>query len=52
LGQERVVPGAGGQMGGIAERIFAALSRNAANPTDFFNLPPAQVVEVGARIDL
>jgi hypothetical protein len=27
------------------------LSRNAAKPTDFFELPPAQVVEVGARID-
>jgi KUP system potassium uptake protein len=52
LGQERVVPGAGGRMGHAAESIFAALSRNAANPSDFFDLPPARVVEVGARIDL
>jgi KUP system potassium uptake protein len=52
LGQERVVPGAGGPMGRVAESIFAALSRNAANPSDFFGLPPARVVEVGARIDL
>lgn len=52
LGQERVVPGAGGRMGRIAESIFAALSRNAANPSDFFDLPSARVVEVGARIDL
>jgi KUP system potassium uptake protein len=52
LGQERVVPGAGGRMGRVAESIFAALSRNAANPSDFFDLPPARVVEVGARIDL
>ena len=52
LGQERVIPGAGGEMGYIAELIFAALSRNAANPSDFYELPPAQVVEIGARIDL
>jgi KUP system potassium uptake protein len=52
LGQERVVPGRAGRMGHVAERIFAALSRNAANPTDYFDLPPAQVVEIGARIDL
>jgi KUP system potassium uptake protein len=52
LGQERIVPGERGQMGPVAERIFAMLSRNAANPSDFFKLPPAQVVEVGARVDL
>ncbi len=52
LGQERVVPGKSGQLGVVAETIFAALSRNAANPSDFFDLPPAQVVEVGSRVDL
>jgi KUP system potassium uptake protein len=52
LGQERVIPGAGGRMGHVSERIFAALSRNAANPSDFFDLPLTRVVEVGARIDL
>ena len=39
-------------MHSVAERLFALLSRNAANPTDFFELPPEQVVEVGARVDL
>jgi KUP system potassium uptake protein len=52
LGQERVVGGSGGRMGRAAESIFAVLSRNAANPSDFFDLPAAQVVEVGARVDL
>jgi KUP system potassium uptake protein len=52
LGHERVVPGPRGQMGRFSELLFAALARNAANPTDYFDLPPAQVVEVGARIDL
>jgi KUP system potassium uptake protein len=52
LGQERVIPGAGGRLGHVSETIFAALSRNAANPSDFFEIPPAQVVEIGSRIDL
>ena len=52
LGQERVIPGEGGRMGYAAETVFAALSRNVANPSDFFDLPPSQVVEVGARVDL
>jgi KUP system potassium uptake protein len=52
LGQERIVPGGGGRMGYAAETIFAALSRNAANPSDFFDLPASQVVEVGSRVDL
>jgi len=29
-----------------------ALARNVANPSNFFELPPAQVVEVGAQVDL
>jgi KUP system potassium uptake protein len=52
LGQERVVPGPAGRLGPVSERIYAALARNASNPSDFFDLPPAQVVEVGSRIDL
>jgi KUP system potassium uptake protein len=52
FGHERIIPSRAGRMGVIAETIFAALSRNAANPSDFFDLPPAQVVEVGGRIDL
>jgi KUP system potassium uptake protein len=52
LGQERIIPGEGGRMGYAAETIFAALSRNAANPSDFFDLPASQVVEVGSRVDL
>jgi K+ transporter len=36
----------------MSETVFGALSRNAANPFDFFDLPPEQVVEVGSRIDL
>jgi KUP system potassium uptake protein len=34
------------------ERLFAFLSRNASRATAFYRLPPKQVIEVGAEIDL
>jgi KUP system potassium uptake protein len=30
--------------------IFAFMSRNAANPTVYFGIPPNQVVELGTQI--
>ncbi len=41
-----------GRMGRLSEGLFAFLSRNAKSATDYFRLPPGQVLEVGARIDL
>jgi len=32
--------------------IFSFLSRNARNATDYFKLPPDQVIELGTHIDL
>jgi KUP system potassium uptake protein len=29
--------------------LFVALHRNAADPTDYFNLPPGRVIELGAQ---
>jgi KUP system potassium uptake protein len=52
LGHERFVAGPGGRMGRVEEGFFALLTRNAQNPSEYFGLPPAQVVEVGARVDL
>ena len=31
------------------ERLFILLMRNAASPTDFFQIPPGRVVEMGAQ---
>jgi KUP system potassium uptake protein len=31
------------------ERLFIVLMRNAASPTDFFQIPPGRVVEMGAQ---
>ncbi len=32
------------------DKLFIFLMRNAANPTDFFNIPPGRVVEMGAQV--
>jgi KUP system potassium uptake protein len=34
------------------EALFAVLDRNAAHVTDFFQLPPHQVVEIGRQIEI
>jgi KUP system potassium uptake protein len=52
LGHETFVATHRGRMGAAWEGLFAFFSRNAKNPTDYFRLPPEQVVEVGAQIDL
>jgi KUP system potassium uptake protein len=52
LGHETIVASPRGQMGTLWEGLFAFLSRNAKSAIDYFGLPPEQVIEVGARIDL
>jgi KUP system potassium uptake protein len=32
------------------DRLFVWLTRNAANPTDFFHIPPGRVVELGSQV--
>jgi KUP system potassium uptake protein len=34
------------------ERMFSAMARNAGSITDYFNIPPNRVVELGTRIEL
>jgi KUP system potassium uptake protein len=53
LGQETLVPGENGsRMASWRKRLFAFMSHNARSPASFFRLPPSQVVEIGARIQL
>jgi two-component system sensor histidine kinase KdpD len=42
----------GGSMNVFLERFFGFLSRNAVNADRWFRIPHAQVIEVGAQIDL
>ncbi len=52
LGRETITPSDAGRMKHFEEEIFAFLSRNAKSPTDWFELPAKQVIEVGAQVDL
>ena len=51
--REKIVPVKGGP--GMAiwrDRIFGAMSRNAGNVTDYFNIPNNRVVELGSRVEI
>jgi KUP system potassium uptake protein len=53
LSREKIVAGAG-EKGGkrIADRVFAAMARNASSVSDFFNIPPNRIVELGTRVEI
>jgi KUP system potassium uptake protein len=34
------------------DRLFAAMARNAGNVTDYFNIPPNRVIELGTRVQI
>ena len=50
LGRRSVVPDARSGMPMWQDQLFIFLMKNAANPTDFFNIPPGRVVELGAQV--
>jgi KUP system potassium uptake protein len=54
LSREKIVPVMGGRgaMAQWRDRIFAAMSRNAASITDFFNIPSNRVIELGTRVEI
>jgi KUP system potassium uptake protein len=52
LGHETFVEHNRGSMPRMQQAVFAFLSRNARNATDYFGLPPEQVIELGTQIDL
>ncbi|MCF8504639.1 MAG: potassium transporter Kup [Caulobacter sp.] len=50
LGRRSVIASAHSGMPLWQDKIFIFLMRNAANPTDFFKIPPGRVVEMGAQV--
>ena len=52
LGRERVIATKRPGMARWREQLFGIMTRNARNATDFFRLPPNQVVELGAQVEL
>jgi KUP system potassium uptake protein len=54
LSRQQVVPTAAGPsaMALWRERMFAAMARNAANVTDYFNIPTNRVIELGTKVEI
>ncbi|HEX7758099.1 MAG TPA: potassium transporter Kup [Caulobacteraceae bacterium] len=52
LGRRSVVPSANSGMPMWQDRLFIFLMKNAANPTDFFKIPPGRVVELGTQVSV
>lgn len=50
LGRRSIVASAQSGMPLWQDRLYIFLTRNAANPTDFFKIPPGRVVELGAQV--
>jgi KUP system potassium uptake protein len=50
LGRRSVVPAAQSGMPLWQDKLFIFLTKNATNPTDFFNIPPGRVVELGTQV--
>jgi KUP system potassium uptake protein len=50
LGRRSVVPSAHSGMPLWQDKLFIFLMKNAANPTDFYKIPPGRVVELGAQV--
>ena len=52
LGRERLLATERPGMAIWREKLFALMSRNSRNATDFFALPPDRVVELGTQVEL
>jgi KUP system potassium uptake protein len=54
LSRQQVVPTASGpsSMALWRERMFAAMARNSANVTDYFNIPTNRVIELGTKVEI
>jgi KUP system potassium uptake protein len=54
LSREKIVPSVAAKsaLARWRDRIFAAMARNAGSVTDFFNIPPNRVVELGTRVEI
>ncbi len=52
LGRRSIIPSANQGMPMWQDRLYIFLMRNAANPTDFFHIPPGRVVELGTQVSV
>ena len=52
LGRETLIPRKKKGFGMLTDKLFILMSNNAQRATDFFNIPPNRVYEVGTQVEL
>ncbi|HWA62466.1 MAG TPA: potassium transporter Kup [Caulobacteraceae bacterium] len=52
LGRRTIVPSHDKGLRRLQDLLFIAMSRNSANPTDVFGIPPGRVVEMGVQVSV
>lgn len=52
LGRETLLTSGQAKLSKWRKLLFSTMSRNAMNPTNFFNLPPNRVIEIGAQMEI
>jgi KUP system potassium uptake protein len=52
MGRRSIVPDAKSGMPPWQDHLFIFLMKNAANPTDFFKIPPGRAVELGTQLSI
>lgn len=52
LGRETLIPNRKKGLGFFSDKLFILMSNNAQRATEFFNLPPNRVFEVGTQVEL
>jgi KUP system potassium uptake protein len=51
LGRERIIPTGREKLSRWRKQLFIVMSRNAQSATEYFQIPPNRVVELGAQIE-
>jgi KUP system potassium uptake protein len=52
LGRRTVVANLRHGLARLQDRLFILLAKNAANPTDFYQIPPGRVLEMGTQVSV
>jgi KUP system potassium uptake protein len=52
IGRQNVIPAVGPGMALWREQLFATMSRIARDTADYFRVPPDQVIELGAQVEI
>ncbi len=52
LGRETIIPSKKNAIAHLRDKLFVFMSNNSQRATEFFNLPPNRVFEVGTQVEI